>query len=87
MTPDTIRQAIYEIGQAAETVREAALGGAELGRMLIAQFKAQGDARRQLGSASCAQIESMLEQLAISRILHQAEVAGGALDMWRHAKG
>lgn len=48
VTPDTIRHAVYEIGQAAETEREAALGGAELGHVLIAQFKAQGAARRQL---------------------------------------
>ena len=87
MTPDTIRQAVYEIGQAAETEHEATLGGAELGRMLTAQFKAQGDARRRLGSASRAEIESTLVQLVTSRLSHQAEVAGGALEAWRHAKG
>jgi len=87
VTPDTIRQAVYEIGQAAETEREAMLGGDELGRMLDAQFRALGDTRRQLGCASRSEIESTLVQLVISRISHQAKVAGGALDAWRHAKG
>jgi len=87
MTSDMIRQAVYEIGQAAETEHEAVLGGDELGRMLNAQFIALGDTRRQLGCASRSEIESTLAQLATSRISHQAKVAGGALDAWRHAKG
>ena len=86
MTPDTIRQAVYEIGQAAETEQEAILGGGELGRMLNAQFKASGDTRRQLGCASRSEIESTLVLLATGRGPHQARVAGGALEVWRHAK-
>ncbi|RYF13200.1 MAG: hypothetical protein EOO77_15950 [Oxalobacteraceae bacterium] len=86
MTPDTIRQAVYEIGQAAETEHEALLGGGELGRILDAQFRALGDTRRQLGCASRSEIESTLVQLATSRSPHQARVAGGALEVWRHAK-
>ena len=84
MTPETIIQAVYEIGQAAGTERDATLGGADLGRMLAAQFKAQGRARRRLGSASRAEIENTLEQLATSIVLYQGQVASGALEAWRH---
>lgn len=87
MTPDTIRQAVYEIGQAAENEHEATLGGGELGRMLIAQFEAAGRARQQLEVASRVEIESILAQLANSRISYQAKVAGGALEVWVHTKG
>lgn len=84
MTPETIIQAVYEISQAAETERDALLGGAEFGVMLAAQFKAQGRARRRLGSASRTIVESILEQLATSQVPYQDRVASGALKQWRY---
>ena len=83
MTPETITRAVYEISQAAPTQREAQLGGAELGRMIAAQFRRQASARIHLGTASDGEIESCLRRLAIKDEPYFADVAAGALEAWR----
>ena len=42
MTPETIIQAVYEIGQAAGTERDATLGGADLGPYACRSIQSSG---------------------------------------------
>lgn len=83
MTPDTIAEAIYEIGQAAATELDARLIGADLGHMLAAQLWAVGVAREQLHCASATEIELILTRLAAEKIPHHAAVAVAALEVLR----
>lgn len=87
MTPDTIAEAVYALGQAADTDIEAQLGGAELGRMLAAQFRAQVTSRERTCSASALKIERTLARLASSQLPSHALVADGALTAWLHKMG
>ena len=83
MTPDTIAEAVYEIGQAAATRNEARLGGADLGRSLADQIAAMGAAREMLNCASNAEIERTLQRLAEGNIPDHAVVASAALNAWQ----
>lgn len=83
MTPVTISEAVYEIGQAAVTWSEARSGGVDLGRSLAGQTAAMGAAREMLNCASDVEIESTLRGLAEGKIPNHAAVARVALVTWR----
>lgn len=83
MTSDTVAEAVYEIGQAAATKREAQLGGADLGRMLVAQIAALGAMREQSRCASNTDLELTLIRLEAGKLPTHAAVASAALDVLR----
>lgn len=83
MTPATIAEAVYEIGQAAVTRNEAEMGGADLGRSLAGQIAAIGGTREMLDCASNVEIKRTLQRLAKCMIPDHAAVASAALDAWQ----
>lgn len=83
MTPATIAEAVYEIGQAAATRNEARMGGADLGRSLVGQIAGMGASREMLNCASNVEIEHTLQRLAEGKIPDHAAVANAALEVLR----
>lgn len=86
MTPATISEAVYEIGQAAVTWNEARSGGVDLGRSLAGQTAVMGATREILICASDVEIERTLQGLAKSKIPNHAAVASSALEVWRRKR-
>ena len=86
MTPDTIAEAVYQIGQAAETPNAAWSGGADLGRMLVAQITALNTTYKLLHCASTAEIEHTLAELAGGKMPNHGTVATAALEILRSSR-